>query len=562
MRTMDITADNLKEHSKCRPRFRWRKLPQEVLTHTFSFLVEEERPYRLRSFADGETPPSYPRLGYIRLGHVSREWRIALLDNACFWAGNIGVYPRAMHVMLARAGSTAPLTVHLPFSGGSPVESGVLELAQAFTVKEVALYQRLQTLVILNDVVPSGPQLKEVAALFHSQFPKLQELELSFLPYCPQVDQDCLKMALDTPNLQKITLSDCCFTGLWITPCLVSLHISMSSEPNTHKWITSPDHILGVIEICSASIQSIHLESLFYDVRSARDVVVSQRTGSIHLPRLTDIYVNDLAAEGAAVLSRLMYASTAQTTVLVGRCRVDSDTTAVFRSLLRAVLEKYTGHLNALRMHDDGMWNDGEYFAGVHDEFNIDLYEWPLAESTGDHRCAWYTDSRPAVVLHFERDIEMYGTDFIFYREFFTEDVIVPQLREHAYVVHKLAFALGPVNEYDGNISYSEGHIGDIVSYAMGARTVTVTEPHVDGSLVMDALCRPEGLPCLEQLCFVTRPGGENEVDCARLAAELNARASKATTGHVDKALIARDSEYTRDWVRRNLEANMGGFVW
>ncbi|KZV65641.1 hypothetical protein PENSPDRAFT_118676 [Peniophora sp. CONT] len=533
-----------------------RRLPPEVLVLVFSFLVLDERPYRPRSLLHTEDLPPYPPLGWIRLGHVNQGWRAALLNHAFFWASEIGVYPHAIHDMLVRAGPTAPLRVHIPLSGGNPYYSGLTELSLACMSDEIALRQRLQTLIVQTDVRPPGSQLKKLAPIFSSPLPKLRDLELLF-EYFSEADKKVLRTSLDAPNLREIALLNCCFVGAWHTPNLVSLHIVMSHRPKS-EWAASPDNILGVLSVCRSTIQSIRLKGVFCDDCLANaDEPVIFRAHSVHLPHLTSIYLSEFAFEASDLLSSLTYPSTACTKVDVTQCRQGTDEIPAFQSLVRSALQKYPHCLNALRMHDDGLDQ-----SSPDDEFDIDLYELPSAAAR-NHRCSWFVDLRPSVSFHFECDGSPYHI-YPYIRDFFTEDILVPVLLEQAMVLDKLAFALREVQgEYDTEEeSGPERHVGHIMDYASSATDVVVQDPYVYGCPVMDALCRPERLPGVETLCLVTRPGGKNEIYCGTLTVELRNRASLATTVHIDKAFAAPEYAGTPEQLKSSLEGMMAGVIW
>ncbi|VDC00441.1 unnamed protein product [Peniophora sp. CBMAI 1063] len=504
----------------------WRKAPLEVLIHVFSFVVDAEPPYRSHGPPDAQF--THPPIGWLRLGHINSVWRRALLGNASFWAKSIGVYARAMHEMLMRAGPSALLRVELPFSHGLPTESGLAELLQACRDDQVALLNRLQALIIENDVNPAGPELEEASTLFTSPLPELQELELSFSHFSEPYKKD-LNKTLDAPKLQKISLLNCCFTGVWLAPALASLQIVMRRRP-MYQWIASPEYILGVLDACKHTLRRVHLENVFWDDRPAEELRIATRTDRVYLPHLTSLYLSDFAGEAAVFLTGLALPPTARAKVEVSKHRLRSDQagTTVFQELVRAALGEHPGRFNALRMHDD----DRDP-TNPDDGFDIDLYELP--SETKEHHCAWFAGLQPAVSFHIECD----GSPYLIYpyiRDDFTEDILVPVLSEHVPDIQKLAFALGEVQNFEDE-GEPESHVGHIMDYAAGATTVAIEDPYAYGCPVMGAFSEWERLSCVDTLCILYRVRDKGKkVDSWGLSNDLGKRASTIPTVHIDQA--------------------------
>lgn len=221
-------------------------------------------------------------LGWVRLGHVCRQWREVLYGMQALWGQILGRLPLGDEDILARAGDHALIDV---FSCHSPFhihERKILELL-AFPRPQTPVRpyllpyaNRLRRVSLIN--LTTEKRHIPLDWLNTSSFPTLDTLEMSF-PYPHGTAPFLPPRRLEAPRLRVLRLQS----------CFIPWH-SFALERLALHWIDndvlSTRALLHMLEQASATLQHLELFCAF----DPNDMLGSQRSGQLILPRLRRLY--------------------------------------------------------------------------------------------------------------------------------------------------------------------------------------------------------------------------------------------------------------------------------
>ncbi|KZV76337.1 hypothetical protein PENSPDRAFT_646379 [Peniophora sp. CONT] len=405
-------------------------LPSDILLNIFWAVARNEAP-RFLFIKLIDTHPGFrkdlglpgvtleERLGWIRLGHVNRDWRATLLNAQALWADCVGMLPVAADEMLARAGPTAPLTLHLPLEAApSPT---IYRLARLLQDHVHDIRARLRGVVMWDPIPVTGDfryQRHGHPQLLHSR-PTIRDLRdavrrhrtydpslfpFAFLtstlfaqelPALTLIDLDggMLSQLLGTlhaPNLQRLRLRNCYLSCR--APNLVALHLTWRKPEPFQPFgptITASE-LLASIEGSSATLQSLEIDSVFTQSVSFIRLPLAEAIGvnpppssAIALPSLRDITFQGINRTTAAILSYLHYPHSAVTYLKI--CDLPRSGPSDTRSTIHAVLAKYPNcHTSGLRYDD-------------REGLNVDIHPFTKNTDHSEHACIW-NRSRSAIV--------------------------------------------------------------------------------------------------------------------------------------------------------------------
>lgn len=382
-------------------------LHSDILLHVFPAVALNEPPHFMR-VAHLDHPglrkaPGVPnetrdeRLGFVRLGHVDRTWRVTLLSAQALWADHLGLLPAGFDEMFARAGSTAPLTLHLPL-GSAYLSAIITHLADTLQQHGSTIRARLRGIAIWDpvptqiraDPIPSqirAPRLRtddnrirhELAtlkrllsvlwndtsndlfpfsimksALLAEELPTLELLDLS--RYCSTT---YMRLHIDAPNLRHLRLRNCPVLCPQSTR-LVTISITRTREREFH--ISSPkmtiDEILALLKHCATSLRHLELDGVFSDQDLTPSVFIhhegmadreqtSTISRSVHLPMLRTITLTETHTDIARLLTCLCYSQSTMIYLKSRRHRMPGPFASALHNdadtAIRAAVAKYPG---------------------------------------------------------------------------------------------------------------------------------------------------------------------------------------------------------------------------
>ncbi|KZV62510.1 hypothetical protein PENSPDRAFT_758655 [Peniophora sp. CONT] len=236
-------------------------------------------------------------LGWVKLGHVCRQWRIVLCGIPTLWARILGRLPLGDEEILMRSGEHAPLDVFAAWTPFELHEQRIMELIvlpkpRTLSGSRVLPYAERLRHICLVDLTRGGFRLS-LTWLECPTFPRLDTLEIACQNPEGAGNPRLSERALEAPRLRVVRLQH----------CYIPWQSSMLERLSLH-WLDPKvlpvSGLFDVLSQASATLQHLELHYAFrLDRAHERDPVFLPRLRTLscspsdtgHFSRFLDIVV-------------------------------------------------------------------------------------------------------------------------------------------------------------------------------------------------------------------------------------------------------------------------------